>query len=51
VVVVSRITVEFCILYNCPTSETVCDRKDEFGCAGCTELREIPNFLVKERDC
>ena len=37
-----KLWVEFCILYNCPISEADCDRKREYGCAGCTELREVP---------
>ena len=45
-VIKMRVSVDYCALYGCPTYEASCDRKREYGCAGCTELRHIPKFLV-----
>jgi hypothetical protein len=41
------ISVDFCALHGCKTSEATCNRKAEYGCAGCTELRSVPKFLVE----
>jgi len=40
-----EITVRYCTIYNCPTCEACCDRKDEYGCPGCDGFTEIPKFL------
>jgi hypothetical protein len=39
--------IDYCVLYNCPVDEANCERKQEYGCAGCTEFREVPKMIFE----